>query len=425
MRQTLLVGLLFGVMNLSLRAQDKDARIEELDKKLKEARQVAVGLQKTIDTLSDELESLRKTDKAATPQSNVSTSETTAESKKDEFKDQILVPDLGGDERSTRLTARPELFVQTRYSAVPLRGTNVSTAPSNFEISRMESRWAGAVSDKVGMGFEIQYEPVVDGFPEQIINDAFVEYYPSDSVTLRAGQFIKPFGFDIQQSSTVRESPERGIFAEYFFPGERDRGFMVAAKLDSLGSAWKGTEVFAGALNGNRFFADNNRQLNYDFRIRRLFEGLSLAVGFSAQIGRQLLPDGVRGDDRENVYGADLQWAWKRLGIRAEFAGGNMPSTLLSLTPEFAPAFRPGAHAAGGSASSVFKVTDDDQIYARYDQFNRDLVSGLNIRAFNFGYYRRVGEHSRVGAAYQFKNHPSSNDDLVNTKFQIIWNVIY
>ncbi len=430
MRHAVVLALLFGVSNVSLRGQDQDARIEELDKKLQEARQVAVTLQNTIDSLADELVSLRKSRNAISPQPlspqpPVSSPQTTAESGKDKFKDQILIPDLGGDERSNRLTARPELFIQSRYSALPLQGTDVSTAPSNFELTRTESRWSGRVSDKIGMGFEVQYEPATAGMPEQIVNDAFVEYYPSDSVTLRAGQFVKPFGFEIQQSSTVRESPERGIFAEYFFPGERDRGFMIAAKLDSLGSAWKGTEVFAGAFNGNRFFADNNRQVNYDIRVRKLFERLSLAIGVSAQIGRQLLPDAISGNDRENLYGADLQWAWKRLGVRAEFVGGDMPSTLLSLAPEFAPAFRPGAHAAGGSVSSVFKLTESDQVYSRYDQFNRDLVSGLNVRAFNFGYFRRLGDHSRVGAAYQFKNHPSFNDDLVNTKFQIIWNVTY
>ena len=424
MRFVPLLALLFSG-NVSLRAQDREARIEELDKKLKEARQVAVTLQKTIDALTDELDNLRKSVQSTSPQDVVSVSQTPAESGKDKFKDQILVPDLGGDERSARLTARPELFVQSRYSALPLQGTDVSTAPSNFELSRIESRWSGALSDKIGMGFEIQYEPAPAGMPEQIVNDAFVEYYPSDSVTLRAGQFVKPFGFDIQQSSTVRESPERGIFAEYFFPGERDRGFMIAAKLDSLGSVWKGTEVFAGAFNGNRFFDDNNRQLNYDIRVRRLFDRLPLAIGVSAQIGHQLLPNGVRGDNRENVYGADLQWAWKRLGVRAEFAGGNMPSTLLSLTPQFAPAFRSGARAAGGSVFSAFKLTESDQVYSRYDQFNRDLVSGLNVRAFNFGYIRRVGDHSSIGIAYQLKNHPSFNDDFVNTKFQIIWNVIY
>ena len=428
MRPAVLLALYFGTCGLSLRAQDQDARIDELAKKLKDAQQVAVNLQKTIDSLTDELESLRKpgTQQQAQTSSPQTTSESDqGESNKGEFKDQILVPDLGGDERSNRLTSRPELFVQSRYSALPLRGTGVSTAPSNFELSRMESRWSGKLSDKIGMGFEVQYEPAPAGMPEQIINDAFVEYYPFDSITFRAGQFVKPFGFDIQQSSKERESPERGIFAEYFFPGERDRGFMVAAKLDSLGSVWKGTELFAGAFNGNRFFEDNNRNLNYDVRVRKLFESLSLAIGASAQIGRQILPDGTSGNDRENLYGADLQWAWKRFGLRAEFVGGNMPSTLLSLAPQFAPAFRPGAHAAGGAVSSIFRLTDNDQVYARYDQFNRDLVSGFNIQAFNFGYYRRMGGHSRVGVGYQFKNHPSFQDDMVNTKFQIIWNVTY
>jgi len=317
MRHAVLLALLFGPFSFSLRAQDQDARIDELAKKLKDAQQVAVSLQKTIDSLTDELESLRKSGKATHPQAIVSSSQATAEPDKGEFRNQILVPDLGGDERSNRLTARPELFIQSRYSAVPVRGTDVSTAPSDFELTRMESRWSGAVSDKIGMGFELQYHPAPDGTSEQLVNDAFVEYYPSDSVTLRAGQFVKPFGFDIQQSSRDRESPERGIFAGYFFPGERDRGFMVAAKLDSLGGAWKGTEVFAGAFNGNRFFADNNRNLNYDIRVRKLFERLSLAIGASAQIGRQILPDGIRGSDRENLYGADLQWAWRRLGVRA------------------------------------------------------------------------------------------------------------
>jgi uncharacterized coiled-coil protein SlyX len=415
----------------SVRAQERDARIDDLAKKLAEARQTAASLQKTIDTLTDELESLRKPanttkeENTTKAESVVNTPPKPADSDKEAFKNQILVPDLGGDERSKRLTARPELFVQSRYSALPLRGTDVSTAPTNFELTRMESRWAGAVSDKVCMGFEIQYEPAPAGTAEQIVNDAFVEYYPTGSLTLRAGQFVKPFGFDIQQSSRVRESPERGIFAEYFFPGERDRGFMVATKLDSLGEAWKDTQVFVGAFNGNRFFADNNRHMNYDLRVRKMFEGLSLALGASVQIGHQLLPEGIKGNNHENIYGADLQWAWKRLGIRAEFAGGNMPSTLLALTPQFAPAFRPGAHAAGGSAFSDFRLTGKDQIYARYDQFNRDLVSGLNIRAFNFGYFRTLNDHSRLGVAYQLKNHPSFNDDMVNTKFQIIWNVTY
>lgn len=200
---------------------------------------------------------------------------------------------------------------------------------------------------------------------------------------------------------------------------------MVTAKLDSLGDIWHGTQLFAGAFNGNRFFVDNNRQLNYDLRLRKVFGRIPLALGASVQLGRQLLPDGMRGNGRENLYGADVQWAWKRLGVRAEFVGGNMPSTLLSLQTEFAPAFRPGVHSAGGSAFSSFRVTRQSEVYARYDQFNRDPVSDKNVRAFNIGYFRCLGEKSRIGVDYQFKDYVSFNDDLLNTRFQIVWNVKY
>ena len=48
----------------------------------------------------------------------------------------------------------------------------------------------------------------------------------------------------------------------------------------------------------------------------------------------------MTGNDDENLVGADVQWAWRRLGVRAEFVTGNRPSTLLDLEPEFAPAFQ-------------------------------------------------------------------------------------
>jgi hypothetical protein len=414
-----------GLVSSALHGQDHDARVDDLEKKLSEARNTLASLQKTIEGLTTELQEVRH-EKAATPAGPApSTPATSTEKVARVYKEQILGTDLGGDERDSALSARPELFVQSRYQALPISGATLQTAPTNFELTRMESRWSGKISDKIGMGFEIQYEPAPQGSPEQLVNDAFVEYYASDAVTIRAGQFIKPFGFDVQQSSSVRESPERGIFAEYFFPGERDRGAMISARLDGPGDAWRGTQLFVTALNGNRFFSDNNRQLNYNFRVRKVFDSLSLAVGASAQLGRQLLPPGTSGNNRENVYGADVQWAWKRLGARAEFAAGNMPSTLLSLEPEFSPVFRPGAHVAGGSIFSSIRLAGQDQIYWRYDQFNRDLVTGQNIRAFNFGYFHHIGEWSRLGVDYQFKNGVSYNDDFVNTRLQIIWNVMF
>lgn len=66
--------------------------------------------------------------------------------------------------------------------------------------------------------------------------------------------------------------------------------------------------------------------------------------------------------------------------MRAEFVPGNMPSTLLGLSPEFAPSFRPGAHSVGGSLFASFRLAKADQVYGRYDQFKGDPVSAKNVR---------------------------------------------
>jgi hypothetical protein len=372
------------------RGQDREARVADLEHKLSDARNGIATLQKAVGDLTAENQSLRLV--AATSQASIVPSESSkaAENVVSACKDQVLRPDLGGAERESELSACP-----------------------------------GRVPDRIGLGLEIQYNPAPAGAAEELVNDAFVEYYASDAVTIRAGQFVKPFGFDIQQSSITRESPERGIFAGYFFPGQRDRGVMISAKLEGLGNFWHGTQISAGALNGNRYFTDSNRQLNFNLRIRKVFDRLSLAVGTSVQFGRQLLPEGTNGNDRENLYGADMQWARGRRGVRAEFVAGNMPSTLLGPEPEFAPRFWPGAHAAGGLVFSSLWVAGRDQVYSRYDQFNRDLVSGRNIRALNFEYFHYIGGKSRLCVDYQFRNRVSFNDDLLNTRFQIVWNVMY
>ncbi len=419
MKAILTVIFALGLLELPAHGQDPNVRISNLESQLIEAKNTLALLQKSIEGLTAEVQSLRKSP------SPTAISVEKPETPSSLFKEQILQPGLGGDERDALLSGRPELFIQSRFQAKPLKGVGQQNAPVNFGITRVESRWAGRISNKIGLGFEIQYQPAAAGAAEELVNDAFVEYYANDAVTLRFGQFKKPFGFDVQQSTSVRESPERGMFVGYFIPGERDRGIMLSAKLDHLGGIWHGTRLYAGAFNGNRFFNDSNRQLNYDLRIRKVFDSLPLALGASVQLGRQLLPPGLSGNNREHLYGADLQWSWRRFGARAEFIAGNMPSTLLSLKPDFAPAFRPVAHAAGGSLFNSIRLAGQDQIYWRYDQFNRDFVTGKNIRAFNLGYFHSIGEWSRIGVDYQFKNRESFNDDRLNTKLQLIWNVMY
>ncbi len=417
-------------------AQDSsEERLRELERKLDQATGQLKQLNVTVQALRAEITRIRG-ERSQTATSNSSTEVTShrapatpapaatapeKETPATEFVERIVEPQLGGSERAETIGARPEVFVQARFSALAVRDAGSGFEP-NFSLTRVETRWAGKVAERLGAGVEIQFHPALDGSPEELVNDAFIEYYLNDYTTVRVGQFVKPFGFDIQQSSAVRESPERAIFAGYFFPGQRDRGILLSGDLRFMGvPALRDVQYFAGAFNGNRFFTDNNRQLNYLARVRKVF-GRSFAIGMSVQRGKQLLPAGLTGNNDENTFGVDFQYAvTDRLGVRGEFVKGNMPSTLLSIEPEFAPAFRPDVRSGGGHLFTTYRLNSRDNIYARYDGFNNDPVTGRNVRAFNFGYFRRVGGLSRLSFDYQFKNRPSFNDDAVNGKLNITW----
>jgi len=79
-------------------------------------------------------------------------------------------------------------------------------------------------------------------------------------VTLTAGVFNRPFGYEIAYSSSARETPERARVTQNLFPGERDLGAMITLQPK------KGTRYdwikFDGALvtgNGNNIEFDTKK----------------------------------------------------------------------------------------------------------------------------------------------------------------------
>jgi hypothetical protein len=102
---------------------------------------------------------------------------------------------------------------------------------------------------------------------------------------------------------------------------------------------------------------------------------------------------------------------------------GNMPSTSVAFQPVFYPAFRPGAHSTAGALFVGYRIAGNNNIYARYNQFKGDPVTGKNVRAVNIGYFRPITHLTRLTIDYQFKNRPSFEDDAINGRFQITWQV--
>lgn len=393
---------------------------QTIQDRLKALEAEVIELQKQIEALKRETATTQSEEQSTLP------AESPTKATNREFSDQIQVPDLGNDEREHKLEGKPEVFVQTRFSRNPVRNADPRETVQNFQLTRIEVRWSGRVSPKIGAGLEMQFHPAPAGSPEEIVNDAFLEFYPVKGLTLRAGQFVKPFGFDVQQSSSEREYPERAMFEGYFFPGERDRGVMLRWYIDrDQHPIIRNTTISAAVLNGNRFFSDVDRRLNTVLRVRRMLPNLGLAIGGSAEFGSQLVPPESGASSHLTVLGLDAQYSLGRFGARLEMIRGTRPSTLLSREPEFTKAFLPGSKTSGGAVAGLFRLTRADQIFVRHDLLFGDPMLGQTVRATSAGYVRFINEHSRIGLNYQWKNHPTANDDAVNTQFQTTLGIVF
>ena len=330
------------------------------------------------------------------------------------------------------LAAKPDVFLQARYATAPLEDATLADYSPNFRVSRAAMRWAGSIDQRWGAAIELQYRAAPDARPEQLLNDAYLDFRVTPRFTIRAGQFVKPFGFDVQQLDADRESPERAMFAGYVFPGERDRGVMITGELCDC--SWGHGLTFAAAVvNGNRFFSDSNRQVNYLGRIRKTGQFLGsvdFGVGASAQFGTQIVPPGLTQSDDEHAFGVDAQVAIGRLGVRGEFAHANRPSTLLAPQPAFAPAFPSDGEArtVSGSLTALWSLDTRRQVYVRVDALAGDNVGsncpdddrgGCDIRAVNGGFRQRVGSNGDIAVDVQWKDRLSFNHDAVNTRVQI------
>ena len=341
----------------------------------------------------------------------------------EEFNNRVTDPTLEQDGRNEGFKVKPEIFIQARYSLWPASNFG-SEAGSQLSLTRLEMGWDGRVSHRFGVGMEIQFQPLIKGSPRELINAAFVEYYLNDHSSIRAGQFVKPFGFDAQQSSAVRESPERGMFVGYFFPGEHDRGVMLSGGLNFLRRpALERITYSVAVFRGSLFFSEAKPQFNYVGRVRKMFDGGRFALGVSMQLGKQSLPEGLSGKSNKTIIGADFQYLNGRVGLRGEFVAGHTPTALF--TAESVSSFHVNAHSAGGALSAVYTLSGKDNVYARYDQFNGDPAVGRSVLAFNFGYFRRVGNFSKLSFDYQLKNRRSFNDDAVNDRFQTTWSITF
>ena len=211
---------------------------------------------------------------------------------------------------------------------------------------------AGVVTSEAVMQIDLSEKGI-------IVRDAFLRV--SDPfkhiVSLKAGIFDRPFGYEIAYSSGSRETPERGRMSQTLFPGERELGAVVIIE-GPKASKFEWFKAQGGYFGGNGAFVPLGGDIDFrkDFIgqviLHRSFfsERLALSGGFSYYHGgvKQGSDTTYTFDGTTKVYhknvtsgstthfalreylGADIQATMdSKLGlttIRAEYIEGTQPS---------------------------------------------------------------------------------------------------
>lgn len=177
------------------------------------------------------------------------------------------------------------------------------------------------------------------------IKDPWIE-----AISLRAGVFYRPFGFEIDYSASLQESAERSTIFQTLFPEERDLGAMIIVQAPKS-SPWHIVKLEAGLFAGNGIKPeiDNKKDFIGHLSVEKNISNITLSGGVSYYNGGvyqgtknvyTMLDDFFVIDSLETnmgkfakrqYIGFDAQFAIKTaLGltqIRGEYIFGQQPST--------------------------------------------------------------------------------------------------
>ena len=249
------------------------------------------------------------------------------------------------------------------------------------------------------------------------------------SITM--GQFIVPFGYEMERSSSVRELPERSRAENVLFSGERDRGVKIVdnwtPKIQTVVAVLNG-----GGIN-NADFPNSDPTAGKDWTVRGRYTGGVVDAAVSYYKGRNLIP--LTGADiitDKTRFGADVQGYYQlpTLGggsLKGEFYQGhdvNADSSSALLTggaatnPRLLKSGADAAHLAtdvrGWYAMWVQNLGDKLQVAARHDRWDPNTRgahdqyarTSLALHYFYDGYtrltvsYDAIKSEKKSGAVY-------------------------
>jgi hypothetical protein len=165
-----------------------------------------------------------------------------------------LKKDLAENKKNIDLLSKVKItgLIQAQYQHTDSNGAK-SFAGGNFPTQSMNRMMIRRGRLKIAYSgnyskYVMQFDVTEKGFTIKdvymVLTDPFIK-----TVSLQSGLFCRPFGYEIEYSSSLRETPERSRMFQTLFPGERDLG--AAIELNSEKGIFKYLNFKGGWFAGN------------------------------------------------------------------------------------------------------------------------------------------------------------------------------
>lgn len=314
-------------------------------------------------------------------------------------------------------------YIQARYEydesakLDPKAGTN---GKDNFLVRRARIKVSGAPTDNTLAVIQADF-----GGTGVTTKDAYLEYRfkgdPAFGPSVTGGQFLEPFGFQLVQSSAVRETPELARVIRTLFPGEYDRGVKFTTPTD-------GRYVLeTGLFNGNGPNAtDNNRTKDIIGRARMKVTP-NLDAGVSWYFGKNFNPalDASGGQpavptlmSTKNRFGADFQYFFGKNSLKAEYVTAKDVQLFRSTTEGLYIPTKP----YGYYAQLTHDFTPKDQGVVLYDFYDDKYEHTKNgkLTTWDLGWIHYLDDNLRLKLFYQINNEELNKVDNNIARVELI-----
>jgi hypothetical protein len=308
-----------------------------------------------------------------------------------------------------------------------------------------------------------------------ITRDMFMRLYEpkSQNFSLVMGFFARPFGYEVNLGSGVRESSERGRMSQILFPGERDLGAMITYDKQK-GEDKSFIKWDIGVFNGQGQSSTSEFDSYKDIISRISFKPQSLSEDFILSGGLSLIYGGWRqatkykyqiADDNgtayfkvdsnvnnigdktsRHYYGADVQLikkhGWGKTELRGEYWRGTQPGIAGSTTnPGSLPLQPTYVRQFDGAFFYLLQtiVNEKNEIVLKYDWYDPNTKvssreigkAGANLTeadikfsTIGIGFNRYINKNLKALVYYDFVSNESTQlggfaDDIKDNTFTL------